>query len=161
NGSSQALHGFLTRDGTDPHEVLRIAREQLRAYDNVEVRSAAVRDAARERAGFRVTLENGVKYQARKLLLATGVVDDLPASEGIELRDEEIECLEGRDGQLERILFADGTHLVRQAMFFAPAWKQHSGLAVRLGSRLNEHGLVTARRDGSTEVPGLFVAGDA
>lgn len=35
NAASGALHGFLTRDGIDPRELLRISRQQLDRYDTV------------------------------------------------------------------------------------------------------------------------------
>src|SRR3982751_6312013 len=38
NAASPALHGFLSRDGMAPGELLRVGREQLRVYEGVEVR---------------------------------------------------------------------------------------------------------------------------
>ncbi|TMC91381.1 MAG: NAD(P)/FAD-dependent oxidoreductase, partial [Chloroflexi bacterium] len=38
NAASHALHGFLTRDGIAPAELLRLGCEQLRPYENIEVR---------------------------------------------------------------------------------------------------------------------------
>lgn len=40
NAPSSGVHGFFSRDGTPPKELLRIAREQLEPYPSVEVRSA-------------------------------------------------------------------------------------------------------------------------
>ena len=42
NEASQAMHGFLTRDGMPPLEFLRLAREQLRPYTTVELRDVTV-----------------------------------------------------------------------------------------------------------------------
>src|ERR1700692_583408 len=42
NAPSQALHGFLTRDGVAPAELRRIGREQLRGYDTVAIRDIEV-----------------------------------------------------------------------------------------------------------------------
>jgi len=36
NAASQALHGYLTRDGIAPAELLRIGRDQLRQYDTID-----------------------------------------------------------------------------------------------------------------------------
>jgi thioredoxin reductase len=83
NASSHALHGFLTRDGIDPAEFLRIAREQSGTY-GVEMRAMQVSDARRDGAGFEVTLADGTHLQCRKLLLATGIVDRVPNLEGFE-----------------------------------------------------------------------------
>ena len=88
NAASHGLHLFLTRDGIKPSEFLTIARDQLRPYDTVNLRDARVTQAKRLPRGFEVLLESedGEKQEritARKLLLATGVVDKLPEIEGI------------------------------------------------------------------------------
>jgi thioredoxin reductase len=83
NAASQALHGFLTRDGTPPMEIRRLAREELARYDTVEVRDVEVRDASCERDGFSVMLATGDVCRSRKLMLATGVLDHIPDIEGI------------------------------------------------------------------------------
>ena len=84
NRWSLAVHGFLTRDGTAPAMLLALAREELRRYDTVELRVARVIDAERVRDGFQVRCGDGCEVHARKLLLATGVVDELHAIAGIE-----------------------------------------------------------------------------
>ena len=66
-----------------PGTFLRIAREDLRPYDTVEIRSARVVDAARDARGFEVRCEDGTRLRTRKLLLATGVVDELPDIAGL------------------------------------------------------------------------------
>src|SRR5215204_255160 len=82
NAASQAMHGFLSRDGMHPAEFLRIAREQMQQYDTVELREIEVMDAVCIDGRFHVTLKDGVRLAARKLLIATGVVDNLPAIPG-------------------------------------------------------------------------------
>jgi thioredoxin reductase len=83
NAASQAMHGYLTRDGIPPHEFLRLAREQLTQYDTVSLREVRVVSAeCRPDARFAVTLADGERVTARRLLLATGVVDNLPEIEG-------------------------------------------------------------------------------
>jgi thioredoxin reductase len=84
NAAALAMHGFLTRDGIAPEELRRIAREQLRAYDTVEIRDVEVTSGHCIPGGFEVLLGDGTRLSARKLLLATGVVDELPQIEGIE-----------------------------------------------------------------------------
>jgi len=78
NAASHAMHGFLSRDGMPPREFLQIAREQLRRYDTVELRDIEVTTAECRDSRFHVTLADGVVLQSRKLLIATGVVDNLP-----------------------------------------------------------------------------------
>jgi thioredoxin reductase len=83
NWWSREIHGFLSRDGTSPAEVLRLAREELRPYESVELRDADVVDAARNTDGFAVCCADGTVLQSCKLLLATGVTDELPEIEGL------------------------------------------------------------------------------
>ena len=78
NAASHAMHGFLSRDGMPPAEFLRIAREQLRQYDSVDMRDIEVIAAECIDSRFHVTLQGGGRVTARKLLIATGVVDNVP-----------------------------------------------------------------------------------
>lgn len=82
NAASRAMHGFLSRDGMPPADFLRTAREQMQQYDTVEMRDVEVVHAECRDARFHVTLQDGVRLAARKLLIATGVVDNLPALPG-------------------------------------------------------------------------------
>ena len=82
NAPSHASHGFLTQDGTPPLELLRIAREELAAYDSVEVRAALATDARAVDDGFEVVLDDGATVATRQVLLASGVTDVLPEVPG-------------------------------------------------------------------------------
>jgi thioredoxin reductase len=82
NEASHALHGYLTRDGISPAEFLKIGREQLAPYETIKVRSAKVTGAEPGGCGFTATLENGERFSSRMVLLATGLVDELPQVEG-------------------------------------------------------------------------------
>jgi thioredoxin reductase len=83
NRRSRALHGYLTRDGIAPPDLNELGRRELTAY-GIEFRCIGVTAARREADHFRVALGNGVEELARYLLIATGVVDDLPAINGFE-----------------------------------------------------------------------------
>jgi thioredoxin reductase len=84
NAASRALHGYLTRDGIAPSDFRRQAREELRTYDCVEIRDVEVTVAeCGPDARFHVTLETGDRLVSRKLLIATGVVDNLPDIPGM------------------------------------------------------------------------------
>jgi thioredoxin reductase len=232
NAKSHALHGYLTRDGIAPLELLKIGREELERYDTVEFRRVKVLDAeCRPDGRFAVTLEGGEIVRARKLLIATGVVDNLPEIDGIaelfgrsvfhcpycdgwevrdqpiaiygrahrglglsleltawsrdlvlctdgpseidaeglarldrngiRVREDRIAALEGKDGILERVVFAGGESLPRRALFFTTGQSQRSELAARLGCEINEKGTIRTGKYESTHLPGLFVAGDA
>ena len=82
NAPSSGVHYFLTRDGTPPEELLRIGREQLEPYPGVEVLEARATGAAGSDGDFEVRLENGTVVGTRKILLATGVHDELPERPG-------------------------------------------------------------------------------
>ncbi len=85
NWAAHEMHGFLTRDGIAPARFRKLARQQLERYQNVEFRQAEVTDVMRNPANlFRVTLDDGRTDTARKLLIATGVIDQLPALPRIE-----------------------------------------------------------------------------
>jgi thioredoxin reductase len=81
NAASPALHGFLSRDGVTPAELLRFGRAQLRPYDTVALREGEATGARVVRGHFVVRLAGG-SVASRKLLFATGVVDSLPEVEG-------------------------------------------------------------------------------
>src|SRR5687768_3872176 len=83
NARSTGLHGFLTRDGILPSDLLKIGRDQLHPYPTVQIRDLHVTDARRTPDGFIVDFDTGESMSARKLLLATGIVDDLPKIEGL------------------------------------------------------------------------------
>lgn len=89
NAAAEHVHGFLTRDGTPPAEMRRIAREQLVPYRSVTVRDARVEAidvpaAGADRAAqvFTVRAADGV-VKARRILLTVGLVDDLPDLPGV------------------------------------------------------------------------------
>lgn len=232
NAASQALHGYLTRDGIPPLDFLRLGREELKTYDTVELRDLEVVHAECGADGvFTVSTSDGRTLHARKLLIATGVADHVPdiaglaplygrsvfhcpycdgwevrdapiaiygrgarglglsleltpwsrdlvlctdgladidedglarlARNGIAVREDRIARLEGSDGVLQRIVFADGSDLPRRALFFTTGQTQRSALADRLGCEFNDKGTVRTGKYESTHLPGLYVAGDA
>ena len=231
NHCSGSMHGYLTRDGIAPAAFLRAAREELEPYRSVEVRDAEVIDAEAAAAGFRVRPADGDWLEATTLLLATGVVDDIPsidgigrfygrtvhhcpycdgwehrerpiavygcndvaakyalamlawsrdvvfctngypgvtpelgaelAAHGIQVYPQKIVRLEGDGDRLARIVLDDDCVLERTALFFCTGQRQRSGLAAKLGCRFTEAGAVATGDSEATDVPGLFVAGDA
>lgn len=76
-------HGFLTQDGTDPAEIAAIARTQVRAYPTVTWHDDKVLSARRVDGGFAADLADGPQIAARRLVLALGVRDELPALPGL------------------------------------------------------------------------------
>jgi thioredoxin reductase len=231
NAASHGLHNYLTRDGTKPAEFLRLGREELESYETVKLMKIEVTDARLLEHGFEVTLSNGERAVGRKLLIATGVVDEIPKLEGLDsfygrsvfhcpycdgwemrdqplavygkgenglglalelilwspdlvlctdgpselraedlarlaqhnipLREERIQRLEGNNGVLDRIVFADGEAIKRRGMFFSTGQQQASELPKKLGCEFTEDGCVATGAYEVTNVPGLYVAGDA
>ena len=84
NAPATAAHGVFTRDGTPPTELLVIGRDQLRPYTSIELRSSAAADAQPVQDGFEVSVSDGAPVRGRNLLLAYGVVDELPKVEGMQ-----------------------------------------------------------------------------
>lgn len=83
NRCTPAVHGFLSRDNIAPLELLRLGREQLAPYVTVSLEQGQVTTVEPRDGGFVVTLATGAQCRCRKLLIATGVVDELPTLDGI------------------------------------------------------------------------------
>lgn len=82
NATVEHSHNLLTNDGRSPAELRRIAREELAAYDTVEVRTTAVTAVSGTLGDFEVVTADGVERAAR-LVLATGMRDELPPVPGL------------------------------------------------------------------------------
>jgi thioredoxin reductase len=79
NAPAEHMHGFLSRDGLPPSELLKIGREELAGY-GVELLEDQV--SALE-PGFTARLASGRELTARRVLVATGVHDELPDIPGL------------------------------------------------------------------------------
>ncbi|KUN16964.1 thioredoxin reductase [Streptomyces antibioticus] len=79
NAPSAHMQGYLTRDGMSPAEFLAAGREEIARYGVELVRDRVVEVAE----GFAVTLESGRTLTARRLVIATGLKDELPAVPGV------------------------------------------------------------------------------
>ena len=83
NAPAAHMHGFLSRDGMPPGALLDIGRDEVRGYGG-EVRSGAVTELVPcGPSGFRVLLSDGQRVSARRLLVATGLRDELPDIPGL------------------------------------------------------------------------------
>jgi thioredoxin reductase len=84
NRRASALHGYLTRDGIAPRELNELGRGELDRY-GIELRHLGV-TGAQQLGGdrYRVSLADGTHEDARFLLIATGVIDDLPGITGFD-----------------------------------------------------------------------------
>jgi thioredoxin reductase len=82
NRSASHSHGFLGSDGVDPAELARVARAQLEAYPTLTWQDGDVGRASGTMDDFQVTCGDTI-YTAKRLLLAIGVSDRLPAIPGV------------------------------------------------------------------------------
>ncbi len=82
NAPADGVHGLLGHDGVPPAELYEKGRAEVRRYGG-EVTTGEVVAAERDGAAFRLTLADGAVVTARRLLVATGVVDDLPEVAGL------------------------------------------------------------------------------
>src|SRR3712207_4938264 len=85
NAPAAGVHGFLTRDGTDPAVLLQVGREEVSGY-GARVLDGRVASAESVDGGFTVTLQDGRRVGARRLLVTTGLVDELPDVPGVRER---------------------------------------------------------------------------
>lgn len=105
NAPAHQAHSFFTRDGTNPLELLRIGREQLKPYKTIQFQSIGVKEVKKSGELFAIVLDDGSRFRSLKVLFAFGVIDEFPPIEnfaeywgnsvfhcpfchGYELRDE-------------------------------------------------------------------------
>ncbi|WKK24091.1 NAD(P)/FAD-dependent oxidoreductase [Streptomyces olivoreticuli] len=123
NSSAEGVHGLLALDGIPPGELLERGRAEVRRYGG-HVVDGEVTAAARDGEDlFRVTLADGRTLRARRLLVATGLVDELPEMPGLRERwgKEVLHCpychgWEIRDRAMG--VLANGPLSVLQALLF-------------------------------------------
>lgn len=112
NAVTTASHGFLTRDGAHPMELLDMAKAQLQKYPTVRYTRGAVLGVVKRESGFEVRLEDGSAIATQRVVIATGYKLDLPS-----LRLPGIEAVYGKT--VYPCVFCDGFehHGERLAVF--------------------------------------------
>ena len=83
NRFSHASHGFFGQDGRKPADIIADARLMVLAYPTVRFVHGEAVHASRTNDGFAVMLASGETHEAARLVLATGVIDELPAVPGL------------------------------------------------------------------------------
>jgi thioredoxin reductase len=86
NRFADAAYGVLGHDGKAPAAIMHEAMRQLTAYPTVEILRGEALNAVAHPDGFTVTVSDGRSVRARRLVLATGVVDTLPDLPGLKER---------------------------------------------------------------------------
>jgi thioredoxin reductase len=82
NAPAAGVHNFLTRDGENPLALLAQGRVEVRGY-GAHVVAGEITTLSREDTGFTVTLAGGRTTRARRLLVTTGLADELPDLPGL------------------------------------------------------------------------------
>jgi len=83
NAPAAHMQGFLSRDGMPPEDLLAAGRKEVRGYGGTII-TGAVKNLVRCReGGFQVLLDDGDRFSARRLLVATGLRDELPDVPGL------------------------------------------------------------------------------
>jgi thioredoxin reductase len=85
NAPAERMHNFLSRDGMPPEEFLQAGQADVRGY-GAQIVSATVSAMRSEPIGFDLTLDNGSTVAARRVLIATGLRDELPDIAGVRER---------------------------------------------------------------------------
>jgi thioredoxin reductase len=85
NAPAAGVHGLLGRDGTPPAELLDRGRAEVRSYGGEIVRGE-VEAVERDGDRFAVRVAGGGTLRARRLLVTTGLVDELPDVPGLRER---------------------------------------------------------------------------
>jgi thioredoxin reductase/SAM-dependent methyltransferase len=82
NAPAGHVHNYLAREGTPPAELLAAGRDEVIRYGG-QIVAGSVESASRDGEGFLVALTDGNAVRARRLLVTTGLVDELPDVPGL------------------------------------------------------------------------------
>ncbi|HEX2053747.1 MAG TPA: NAD(P)/FAD-dependent oxidoreductase [Actinomycetota bacterium] len=122
NAPADGVHGLLALDGIPPAELVERGRAEVGRYGG-QVLAGEVSVATRDAEGFKVALAGDRSIRARRLLLATGLVDELPEVPGLQERwgRDVLHCpychgWEVRDRAIG--VLASGPRSVHQALMF-------------------------------------------
>ena len=83
NAPAGHVHNYLAREGTPPAELLAAGRAEVAGYGGTVTAGRVTAIERRPDGGFRITLEDGRCIDARRLLVTTGLVDELPDVPGV------------------------------------------------------------------------------
>jgi len=178
NRFAHASHGFLGQDGRTPAAILETGRAQVLAYPTAELREDAAARATGRNGAFEVELGSGGLARARRLVLATGVVDELPDLPGLrerwgrsvlhcpychgyEVADRRLGVLAmGESNMHQALLLPDwsGDVTLFTNGTFEPDTAQLEALAAR-GARVEPRRIVELLGEG-TDLEGVRVSGD-
>jgi len=82
NAQTPHSHNFLTQDGNTPKGIATIGKQQVEKYKNVRFHNGLASAGSRIENGFEITTDVGERFQATKLIFATGIKDIMPEIDG-------------------------------------------------------------------------------
>jgi thioredoxin reductase len=143
NAPAWGVHGFLSRDGINPAELLAIGRGEAEQYGVAIVPGRVVATSGNVAQGFEATLDDGTQLRGRLLLIATGLVDELPDIPGLRERwgKDVLHCpfCHGWEVQDQAIgIVGNGPWSVHQALLFRQ-WS--SNITLFLNNRVAPSGV--------------------
>lgn len=83
NRVTQESHGFITNDGMTPFEIRQAGETDLQKYPNIQIKRSRINDIQKREEFFTLLTHEGDTFEAKKIILATGLQDILPEIEGI------------------------------------------------------------------------------
>ncbi|MFL6114042.1 MAG: NAD(P)/FAD-dependent oxidoreductase [Catenulispora sp.] len=86
NAPARHMHGYLSRDGLPPHDLLAIGRKEVQGYGGQPIDGRVTGIDPDTGAGFHVRLADGPTLSTRRILIATGLRDELPDIPGVRER---------------------------------------------------------------------------
>lgn len=79
----------------------------------------------------------------------------------IDVVEKDIEFLDHHNGNIESIVFKDGSKTSIDAVFSRVAFEQHCNIPITLGCELSEHGFIEVDMFQKTNIDGVYCAGDS
>src|SRR3954453_5281921 len=86
NAPAAHMHGFLSRDGMNPAELLAVGRKEVEGYGGEIIAGTVTELVPNERLGSWILLADGHRISVRRVLVATGLGDELPDVPGLRER---------------------------------------------------------------------------
>jgi len=86
NAPAAHMHGFLSRDGLPPQDLLAVGRDEMTSYGGTLIDGSVAATTRCADGGFEVRLDDGSVLAARRVLVATGLHDVLPDIPGVRER---------------------------------------------------------------------------
>lgn len=82
NEQTPHSHNFLTQDGKTPKEIASLAKKQVKEYEAVSFFHGKAINGEKTENGFKIYTENGETFSSKKIIIATGITDEIPNVKG-------------------------------------------------------------------------------